>query len=182
MANAEKFIFDAKENCQLNIQLLSSQYDVRRILDQDIMSVLHLCESNPQYYDYCPPAVSAKEIKSDLTALPPNKTYEDKYYVGFFGGDQLMAVMDLIFKYPNEETAFIGFFMVNSKLQGCGVGSNIITECLQFLKCLGYAKVKLGYVKGNPQAKAFWEKNEFKPTGVESIQEYYTVAVIEKVL
>lgn len=166
----------------MNIQLLSTQFDVRKILDHDIMSVLHLCESNPQYYDYCPPAVSVEKIKSDLTALPPDKTYEDKHYVGFFEGDQLMAVMDLIFKYPNEETAFIGFFMVNSKLQGCGVGSGIITDCLRFLKHLGYAKVRLGYVKNNPQSKAFWEKNQFKPTGVESIQEHYTVVVMENVL
>ncbi|MEG2094848.1 MAG: GNAT family N-acetyltransferase, partial [Lachnospiraceae bacterium] len=148
----------------------------------DIPSVLNLCESNPQYYDYCPPVVSAKAIKSDLTALPPDKTYEDKYYVGFWKGNQLIAVMDLIFKYPDKETTFIGFFMVNSKLQRCGVGSNIITECLQFLKRLEYTKVRLGYVKGNPQAKAFWAKNQFKPTGVESIQEHYTVIVTEKVL
>lgn len=166
----------------MNIQRLSTQYEVRKILDRDIPSVLNLCESNPQYYDYCPPAASAKGIKSDLMALPPDKTYEDKYYVGFWKANQLIAVMDLIFKYPDKETIFIGFFMVNGKLQGRGVGSNIITECLQFLKHLGYVKVRLGYVKGNPQAKAFWVKNEFKPTGVESIQEHYTVIAAEKVL
>lgn len=163
----------------MNIQLLSTQYEVRKISDSDIPAVLNLCKGNPQYYDYCPPAISVKEIKSDLIALPPGKTYEDKYYIGFWENNQLIAVMDLILKYPDKETAFMGFFMVNIKLQGREVGSNIITECLQSLKRLGYAKVRLGYAKGNPQSKAFWIKNHFKPTGVESIQEHYTIVVME---
>lgn len=128
----------------MNIQLLSTQYEVRRILDEDISAVLDLCKSNPQYYHYFPPAVSAKVIKSDLIALPPCKDYDDKYYIGFYNNNQLMAVMDLILRYPDKETAFISFFMVNSKLQGQGVGTNLITECLQTLKRLGYIKVRLG--------------------------------------
>lgn len=123
-----------------------------------------------------------KEIKDDLMALPPNKTYKDKYYIGFFENNRLAAVMDLISGYPNDETAFIGFYMVHSGLQGTGVGSSIIAECLQYLKSVGFAKVGLGYVKNNPQAKAFWEKNKFKPTGVEKTQKLYTVVFMEKLL
>lgn len=166
----------------MNINLLSAQYEVRKISDQDIPDVLNLCEGNPLYYHYCPPAVSVEEIKTDLNALPPNKSYKDKYYIGFYKNNRLVAVMDLISKYPNDETAFIGFFMVDSGLQGSGLGSSIIAECLQYLKSAGYAKVGLGYVKDNPQSKAFWEKNQFKPTGVEDIRKLYTVVFMEKQL
>ena len=38
---------------------------------------------------------------------------EDKYYLGFFAGDELVAVMDLILNYPKADIAFIGFFMMN---------------------------------------------------------------------
>lgn len=44
-------------------------------------------------------------------------SFKDKYYVGFYHKDKLVAVMDLIVKYPNDETAFIGFFMMAKKLQ-----------------------------------------------------------------
>lgn len=44
----------------------------------------------------------------------------------------LIAVMDLILKYPNDETAFIGLFMVDSASQGKGTGTAIIEECLCF--------------------------------------------------
>lgn len=166
----------------MNIKLLSTQYEVMRILDKDIPDVLTLCEGNPIYYQYCPPAVSSKEIRSDMLALPPNKMYEDKYYIGFYQSKKLIAVMDLIARYPNDETAFIGFFMMCKELQGTGVGTNIISECLQYLKSIAYKKVRLGYVKDNLQSKSFWIKNAFKPTGVEDIQEHYTVIIMEKIL
>lgn len=34
--------------------------------------------------------------------------------------------MDLIFRYPNEKTAFIGLFMMERSHQGKGTGSKII--------------------------------------------------------
>lgn len=166
----------------MNINFLSNQYDVRKILDKDIPDVVNLCKDNPLYYKHCPPSVSIEQIKTDLMALPPNKAYKDKYYIGFYNNHVLVAVMDLICRYPNDETAFIGFFMTNNNLQGTGIGTNIITECLQYLKSIGYKQVRLGYAKDNPQPRAFWEKNNFKPTGVEDIQEYYTVVVMKKIL
>ncbi len=35
-----------------------------------------------------------------MTALPPGKAMEDKWFVGFYDGDCLIAVMDLILNYP----------------------------------------------------------------------------------
>lgn len=166
----------------MDINLLSHQYEVKKILDRDIPEVLNLCAGNPLYYKHCPPSVSIEQIRADLMALPPNKTYEDKHYVGFYSNKELIAVMDLICRYPNDETVFIGFFMTNKKIQGSGIGTNIITECLQSLKLMGYKRVRLGYVKDNPQPKKFWEKNNFKLTGVEDIQKNYTVVVMEKIL
>lgn len=34
--------------------------------------------------------------------------------------------MDLILNFPDNDTAFIGFFMMNQALQGKGIGSEII--------------------------------------------------------
>ena len=31
--------------------------------------------------------------------------------MGYYDGEKLIAVMDLILTYPDEQTAFIGFFM-----------------------------------------------------------------------
>ena len=73
----------------------------------------------------------------------------------FFDGSMLTAVMDLILKYPNDETAFIGLFMVDSASQGKGTGTAIIEECLCFLKRQGLRRARLGFAKGNCQSEAF---------------------------
>lgn len=44
-----------------------------------------------------------------MKALPPQKQEADKFYVGFFDGEKLAAVLDLIVSYPDDSAAFIGF-------------------------------------------------------------------------
>lgn len=157
----------------MNLQSLSTKYLVKRIEDADISDVFALCEGNPLYYQYCPPFVTPESIKSDMLALPPGKTMEDKYYLGFYLGDQLIAIMDLIDGYPNAETAFIGFFMMDQRWQGKHIGTEIITEACSYLKEAGFSEVRLGYAKGNFQSEAFWFKNCFEKTGVEKQADNY---------
>ncbi len=89
--------------------------------------------------------------------------------------------MELIDGWPDEKTAYIGFFMMNMDFQGKGIGSKIIAEVCEYLRGQ-FSKVRLAYVKGNEQSEHFWLKNSFKKIGVESEQEYYTVVVLERVL
>lgn len=166
----------------MEIAELSKKYEVRKLGEADIDLIYELSAGNPMFFQYCPPFVTKESIVSDMKALPPNTSYEDKYYVGFFHKGRLLAVLDLIFRYPNEETAFIGLFMVQKESQGKGIGSAVIEECLGFIKAQGYRFVRLGFAKGNPQSEAFWKKNGFVKTGVEAKQENYTIVVMEKVL
>ena len=73
-----------------------------------------------------------------------------------------MGLIDLITAYPDDETAFIGFFMLNIKYQHKGIASRIIKESIEYLKTEGYKKMRLGVDKGNPQSFSFWKKNGFK--------------------
>ena len=115
------------------------------------------------FYKYCPPFVTRESILSDMKALPPRTTYEQKYYFGFFKGESLVAVMDLILGYPNESTAFIGLFMMDKSRHGFGPG-------------------RLAFAKDNPQSEAFWRKNGFLPTGIESDEGNYTAVIMERKL
>ena len=67
--------------------------------------------------------------------------------------------MDLITAYREDETAFIGFFMLNIKYQHKGIASRIIKESIEYLETEGYKKIRLGVDKGNPQSFSFWKKN-----------------------
>lgn len=128
-------------------------------------AIYRLCRGNPQYYRYCPPFVTEESIREDMRALPPRKTLEDKYYLGYFEQDRLIAVIDFIFRCPKENMSFLGFFMLESSLQGQGIGSGIIGELCDYLPRVGCSALRLGWVQGNRQAENFWHKNGFRETG-----------------
>lgn len=166
----------------MDITLFSNQYNVRRLHEADVSDIYLLCRENSLYYRYCPPLVTKQSILEDMKALPPNKEMADKYYIGYYRGEELIAVMDFIRAYPDEQTAFIGFFMTAASIQNTGVGSSMIDELCCYLKDIGLSCVRLGWVKGNPQAEHFWHKNGFTETGISYDTDNYTVIVAQRVL
>lgn len=166
----------------MEIQLLSNQYTVRDLLPADVDMIYDMLKSNTIFYKYHPPMVTVESILEDMKAIPLNKGYDDKHYVGFFCGDTLVAVMDLIEHYPQCGTALLGFFAVNTDLQGAGIGTKIISECISYLTQLGYEKVRLGIDRGNPQSRAFWLKNCFVFTGEAYESDGSTILVMERTI
>lgn len=162
------------------IEKFSSQYIVRTLTPEDVEAIYGLSAGNPLFFEHCPPFVTRQSILEDMAALPPGKTYDDKFYVGFFDKGQLVAILDLILGYPEADTAFIGLFMVDRARQGGGLGSAIISQFASYLKTLGFARLRLAYAKGNPQSEAFWRKNGFQKTGEESRRETYTAVSMER--
>lgn len=166
----------------MEIELLSDEYEVRRILERDIEAVYRLCSGNPLYYEYCPPFVTKEGIRRDMTMFPPDKEISDKYFIGFYQRGKLMAVMDLIDGYPDRSMAYIGFFMTEKSVQQRGVGTAIIQSVCKYLTVLGYASVRLAWVKGNPQAEHFWRKNYFQKIRETSSNAAEKVILAERVL
>lgn len=104
----------------MQLQSLSRRYTVRQLMETDVDAMLALCSGNPQFYRYHPPMATKASILDDLQAVPPGKTLSDKYFIGFYDGETLAAMMDLITGYPNPATAYIGLFMVDAAQQGRG--------------------------------------------------------------
>ena len=157
----------AKRERILKLDCLSEtvRFEVKRLNEVDVDKILYLCKGNPLFYEYHPPFATRESILEDMSALPPQKTYRDKYYVGFYEGDLLVAVLDLLLDYPQEGTAYIGFFMMAATCQGKGLGSSIVQRIAGCLKEMGFAKIRLAIDEGNPQSEAFWTKNGFVKTG-----------------
>lgn len=147
---------------EVKISELSKTFHVRRLDKDDVERIYDLSCGNPIFYRYHPPFVTRESILDAMAALPPGKSYADKYYVGFFENESLVAIMDLILDYPAKEIAFIGLFMTNIQYQHRGVGSGMIGEAAAYLASSGYKKIRLGVDKGNPQSHAFWIKNRFR--------------------
>lgn len=145
----------------MNEKEFSKEYSVIKLNKENLQQIYELCSENSLYYQYCPPFVSLESIEEDMLALPPGVPIQNKYYVGYFCGDRLIAVLDLIDGYPEKDVIFIGFFMCDLSIQKRGTGTNIITELFDYVKNRGYKSVQLAWVKGNPQAEHFWLKNGF---------------------
>ncbi|MCD8047470.1 MAG: GNAT family N-acetyltransferase [Clostridiales bacterium] len=116
-----------------------------------------------------------------MTALPPGKSAEDKYYLGFWSGERLAAVVDLILCYPDGETAFIGFFMVAREMQGQGFGSTLVGEFCAALS-RDFRRIRLVYVRDNQQSEGFWRKNGFSSTRERLEGEGYTAIIAQRQL
>lgn len=151
----------------LNIQALSTDYDVRRIKEEDISDVYHLCKSNYKYYEYLGKIPTMESLTEIISTLPGNSTVNNKFFVGIYDDNRLIAVMDLITGYPEDDDAFIGWFMVEASLQGQGIGSRIFADVRAAMKGQGYDYLSLGCIKENADAITFWEAQGFKSTGEE---------------
>jgi len=166
---------------KIEISKLSKRHEVRKLDLKDVETIYTFCKSNVQYYEYCGKDISPELIEEDLKVVPPGIPVEQKYYIGFFEKNMLVAVMDLIDGYPNSNSVFIGFFMMKRELQGVGTGSLIIIEALNYLKKLGFEVCRLGIDKANPQSNYFWKKNGFEVIR-EVAQKESVILVAEKQL
>lgn len=149
----------------IEIEDMSTEFEVRILEKSDVDIVYDLSIKNSVYYQYHPLMVTRESILEDMDALPPGKILNDKYYIGFFERDKLIAVMDLIMDYPKKKTAFIGLFMMDVNYQNKGIGSKVIGEVLSYLKLENYENIRLGVDKGNLQSSSFWNKNGFVTVG-----------------
>ena len=147
---------------KLDISQFSTRYRVRRMRDADADAILYFCLQNTLYYRYCGKQPARDLILQDLHVTPPGIPQDKKYYVGYYDGDVLVALLDLIDGYPEPAYAFLGFFMMDAGLQGLGLGSAIVQELFRYLKEQGFLSVRLGIDKGNPQSTHFWKKNGFQ--------------------
>ena len=75
------------------------KYSLRSLTAADIDDIFDLCRENEQFYRYHPPFVTRQSISEDMAALPPGKSGKEKHYLGFFDGEKLIAVLDLIEDY-----------------------------------------------------------------------------------
>ncbi len=164
----------------LDIEALSTGYEVRKITEAEITDVYRLCKSNKRYYrklgEGHPTRESLTEVISDV---PGESETEEKYFVGFYGDGKLVAVLDLITGSPDKSDAFIGWFMVDGEMQRQGIGSQMIADVRAAVKGAGCEKLSLGCVKEDEEALAFWKSCGFAPTGEEKPRGKHTVATYE---
>lgn len=152
---------DHENKAALNIGALGTSYHVSYITQEDIADVYALCKSNQHYYKYTNNAPTVESLTEIITRIPDGATKNNKYFVGFYDHDQLIAVLDLITGYPEENDAFIGWFMVDGHLQRQGIGSQIFADVRAAMTAQGYDYLSLSCEADNKEAIEFWKSQGF---------------------
>ncbi|MBQ8556004.1 MAG: GNAT family N-acetyltransferase [Clostridia bacterium] len=165
---------------RLPIAALSGKLTVRELTQNDIPEMLRIARSNPLYYQHMRIQPTAENLVQAMQALPPRRTMADKHFFGWFDGGELVALMDIIIRHPEEDKAFIGWFIVDARRQGAGLGRALVADVLALLKAQGVQEVRLGRITGNPQSECFWQACGFADNGMSYDTEDYTVAVMAK--
>ena len=170
------------EGPEFDIQALATEYNVRRITEADIARVYRLAKQNRKFYELLNQEPTIEGLTELISDVPEEAGPNGKYFVGFYDGSkQLVAVMDLICGYPQPETAFIGWYMVDANLQGMGIGSDVFADVRSALLAQGYSNVLLKCPAVCEEAIAFWRQQGFKETGVsENAGEYEVIEMIRE--
>lgn len=135
------------------------EYNIVKIEEQHYQDIYHLQKENIIYFEYTkeyPPKY--EDIINEVTELPPYTDISQKYYIGFYLEDTLVAVMDFIDGYPNDKTYWIGLFIIDINYQGLGIGTKIISTFIE----LSDKNIQLGCLSDNIEGFAFWSKMGFK--------------------
>lgn len=86
---------------------------VRQLVAEDAASVLALNQSDEAYFEHCPPAPNEASVQRDMRAHPEGLPPEHKHFLGWFVGDRLAAVMDILEGFPRPDTIWIGLLRVS---------------------------------------------------------------------
>ena len=166
---------------QFDIGMLSSEFTVRRITEAEISEVYRLCRENRRYYRNLKTKPTLRGLTEVISEVPEGTAPEAKHFVGFYDGEgRLTAILDLITGYPEDDDAFIGWFMVDANMQGQGIGSQIFADVRAAMSGQGFDFLSVGVSKENSDAIDFWQKQGFAFSGKEIEWNGRNVALMER--
>ena len=175
-----KQVTESKSGNELNLETLSTVYTVKRLDESDVGEVYGLCRSNARYYRKLKESPRRRNLTSVITELPEGAEKQNKYFAGFYDGEELVAFIDLITGYPENDDAWIGWFMVDAEYQNQGVGSQIIADVRAAMKAQGYDYLSFACYPENEDAIEFWKAQGFEMTEREVTSNGRTAKIMER--
>lgn len=97
----------------------------------------------------------------DLSALPPGKQLQDKFYGGYWKDGALVGCMDLIRGYPEPDIAYLGLLLFGNSHQGHGYGVVAMAHINQLARSWGCTRLRLAVIDKNIRGLRFWQRQGF---------------------
>ncbi|ALO66143.1 N-acetyltransferase [Arthrobacter alpinus] len=128
-------------------------------------------------------ALGADAAREVLSTLPPGAGANQKWGLGVWEGDLLVAFADVIVGWPDPATAHIGLLMTDGAREGQGLGRTLHTALVEGLIDLRTVTVmRLSIVDTNASvAEPFWKKIGYIATGDVVPYAFGTVSSIARI-
>ena len=140
-------------------------FELRRLERADVTALQDLferCADHFVLHDGEPPGPDAAEIEFD--DIPPGRTLADKHLHGLVAvdeSDRLVAVLESVTGFPDDETWFLGLLLVDPAARGSGIGAAMLMWFETMAAASGYAAVRLAVIRPNVAGRRFWERHGY---------------------
>jgi ribosomal protein S18 acetylase RimI-like enzyme len=107
------------------------------------------------------------DAQSTLMFVPEGRSPEDKAPFGVWADGQLVGVLDLLLRYPDDETVYLGLLLIERGRQGQGIGRATL-EALDREVAARWPwarRLRLSVVRTNDNVLGFWRRMGFSETG-----------------
>lgn len=125
------------------ISIFSAPYFVHELTEKDLPQMLVLEKSQADYLNLQGKSnLTVDEIKSDLTSVPLSVNQNQKWTLGFFKDEKLVAIIDFLTDYPQVQTVWIGLFLVSKADEGKGIATHLSKALFKSLKSEQFTNVQ----------------------------------------
>jgi ribosomal protein S18 acetylase RimI-like enzyme len=106
------------------------------------------------------------DAQSTLMLVPEGSSPDDKG-PGVWAGDELVGILDLLLRYPDDETLYIGLLQIDRPRQGQGIGAAACQALEREVEARWpwVRRLRLSVVRTNDQVLGFWRRMGFTETG-----------------
>jgi ribosomal protein S18 acetylase RimI-like enzyme len=107
------------------------------------------------------------DAQSTLMFVPEGSSPDDKAPFGVWAGDELVGLLDLLLRYPDDETIYLGLLLIDRARQGQGIGAAAFQALERDLlpRWPWARRLRLSVVRTNDQVLGFWRRLGFTETG-----------------
>jgi GNAT superfamily N-acetyltransferase len=169
------------------MRALPAGIEVRRATPADIETVITLIKAELTRYGEWAPGFTlvapSPELRERLNLL-----YEDDeraWILLAFAGDEAVGVVSLSLitgadaRVPPEGTVYLWQMFVRRDWQGSGLGGALLDRLLEEARRRGYERIVLWAAAGASQARRFYEREGFEPTGEEDPDSKFGLPLVQ---
>lgn len=151
--------------------------ETERVTKENISKYENIFYSNEDYYLITEgrPAVFSDCVET--VEFTESFSTGNPHCVGFSKNDTAVAFLSMFEGYPEENTLYIGLFLVDKSFQRNSVGTDIISAVIGEGFDSGYTTVKLSVQDNNLSGYPFWKKLGFKAAGITECEGFFNVSM-----